>query len=150
MGRGHPPVLPEGRLGGRAGPARGRRPGRDRRTVSRSSNRSPRGPTPGAWTGRSGYAPLHQAAWHGAAAGTIERLLEYGAFGTLRASDATRPPDIAVSRGHHHLDALLRPEIRHPLPQDVIAGLRQHFHRLIRCRSGGGNDGDGGSERRTG
>ncbi|WP_369272440.1 ankyrin repeat domain-containing protein [Streptomyces sp. R11] len=99
--------------------------------------------------GRSGYAPLHQAAWHGTGAGTVERLLEYGAFRTLRASDATRPLDIAVSRGHHHLDALLRPEIRHALPQDVIAGLRQHLHRLIRYRSGGGDDGGGRSDLAT-
>ncbi|MEU8850616.1 hypothetical protein AB0C70_31285 [Streptomyces sp. NPDC048564] len=60
-----------------------------------------RGADSGRLEGRSGYAPLHPAARLGAAAGTVERLLEDGAFRTLRASDATRPLDIAVSRGRH-------------------------------------------------
>ncbi|MFF5477206.1 ankyrin repeat domain-containing protein [Streptomyces sp. NPDC012935] len=115
----------------------------DWRTVFHVLDEEPEWANSGRLEGRSGYAPLHQAAWHGADAGTVERLLEYGAFRTLRASDATRPLDIAVSRGHAHLGALLRPQIRHPLPQDVIAGLRWHLHRLIRYRSGGDGDGDG-------
>lgn len=113
----------------------------DWRTVFGVLDKEPEWANCGRLEGRSGYAPLHQAAWHGAPAETAGRLLEYGAFRTLRASDATRPLDIAVSRGHRHLDALLRPEIRHPLPEDVIAGLRQHLHRLIRYRSGGGGAG---------
>lgn len=92
--------------------------------------------------GRSGYTPLHQAAWHGATTGTVERLLTYGASRTLRTSDAARAVDIAEQRGHHHLTVLLRPDPRHSLPQDVLARLQQNLHRLIRHRAGleGGSD----------
>ncbi|WP_223125416.1 ankyrin repeat domain-containing protein [Streptomyces sp. TRM68367] len=92
--------------------------------------------------GRSGYAPLHQAAWHGVPAEVVERLLGYGAWRSLRATDGTRPVDIAEQRGHHQLTALLRPEFPHPLPDDVRTGLQQHLHRLIRHRAGleGGSD----------
>lgn len=86
--------------------------------------------------GRSGYTPLHQAAWHGASAETVGRLLAYGASRALRASDATRAVDIAAQRGHHHLTALLRPEFKHPLPPDELARLQDNLHRLIRHRAG--------------
>lgn len=86
--------------------------------------------------GRSGYVPLHQAAWHGASAETVERLLWYGAWRTLRAADGTRAVDIAERRGHRHLTGLLRPETRHFVPPDVLARLQQHLHRLIQHRAG--------------
>lgn len=85
--------------------------------------------------GRSRYTPLHQAAWHGAPTETVERLLAYGAWRTLRARDAARAVDIAALRGHRHLAALLRPELKHPLPQDVLARLQQNLHSLIRYRA---------------
>ncbi|MFI7408550.1 ankyrin repeat domain-containing protein [Streptomyces sp. NPDC049627] len=106
-------------------------------TVFRVLDKDPEWANSGRLEGRSGYAPLHQAAWHGASAETVERLVEYGAFRTLRAGDGTRPVDIAVQRGHAHLEALLRPQIRHPLPADVVTGLRANLHRLIRYRAGG-------------
>ncbi|MGW4519413.1 hypothetical protein ACWEO4_48050 [Streptomyces sp. NPDC004393] len=52
----------------------------------------------------------------------------------LRARDAARAVDIAALRGHCHLAALLRPELKHPLPQDVLARLQQNLHSLIRYR----------------
>ncbi|WP_053667102.1 ankyrin repeat domain-containing protein [Streptomyces sp. MMG1121] len=86
--------------------------------------------------GRSGYTLLHQAAWHGASAETVGRLLEAGAWRTLRAGDGARAVDIAARRGHHHITAALCPEIRHPLPADVTGRLQYHLHRLIRHRAG--------------
>jgi hypothetical protein len=86
--------------------------------------------------GRSGYTPLHQAAWHGVPAETVERLLAYGAARTLRTSDGNRAVDIAGRRGHRHLVGLLDPAPKHPLPQDVPARLTEHLHRLIRHRAG--------------
>ncbi len=62
---------------------------------------------------------------------TVGRLLARGAWRTLRATDGTRPVDIAVRRGHQHLTALLSPAYRHPLPQDVLDRLREHLHRLL-------------------
>jgi hypothetical protein len=92
--------------------------------------------------GHSGYTPLHQAAWHGAPAATVERLLQYGAWRTLKTNDANRAVDIAERNGHSHLTAPLRPEVLHPLPPDVPTRLRNGLHRLIRHRAGlaGGED----------
>ncbi|MFF5403279.1 ankyrin repeat domain-containing protein [Streptomyces misionensis] len=92
--------------------------------------------------GRSGYTPLHQAAWHGAGTATVEGLLARGASRTLRTGDGERAADIAARRGHHRLAELLRPVVRHPVPPAEIALLQEHLHRLIRHRAGleGGSD----------
>ncbi|MFI2206404.1 ankyrin repeat domain-containing protein [Streptomyces sp. NPDC020192] len=92
--------------------------------------------------GRSGYTPLHQAAWHGVPAETVERLLAAGAWRSLRAGDGTRAVDLAARRGHHHVTALLCPQVRHPLPADVTGRLQYHLHRLIRHRAGAGDGSD--------
>lgn len=92
--------------------------------------------------GRSGYTPLHQAAWHGTPVETVERLLALGAWRTWRAADGTRAVDIAAHRGHHHLTDVLRPEFRHPVPPDELALLQQNLHRLIRHRTGDGKGWD--------
>ncbi|MGW1164566.1 hypothetical protein [Streptomyces sp. NPDC002550] len=86
--------------------------------------------------GRGGDAPLHRAAWHGASADTVGRLLEYGGWRTLRAADGTRAVDIAAQRRHQNLTALLRPDLGHPLPPGETARLQEHLHRLIRRRAG--------------
>lgn len=106
-------------------------------TVFRVLDKEPEWANSARLESRSGYAPLHQAAWHGAPTETVGKLLRYGALRTLRARDATRALDIAVQRGHQHLTALLEPAIRHPLPQDVLDRLQENLHRLIRHRSGG-------------
>lgn len=85
---------------------------------------------------RSGYTPLHQAAWHGAGTATVEGLLAHGALRTLRTNHGERAADIAARRGHHHLAALLRPVVRHPVPPAEIPVLQGHLHRLIRHRAG--------------
>jgi hypothetical protein len=114
----------------------------DWRTVFRILDEEPSWVNSARLEGRSGYAPLHQAAWHGVPAETVGRLLEHGAWRTLRASDGSRAADIAAQRGHHHLTALLRPEPRHAVPADELALLQRHLHRLIRYRAGleGGTD----------
>jgi len=81
--------------------------------------------------GASGYTALHQAAWHGAPVEIVTRLVELGAWRTVRAASGDRPLDIAAGRGHHHLAGALRPEIRHPLPDGVLAALQQQLHALI-------------------
>ncbi|MCU7820731.1 ankyrin repeat domain-containing protein [Kitasatospora sp. DSM 101779] len=82
--------------------------------------------------GPSGFAPLHQAAWHGAPVVTATRLLVAGAWRTLRTSDGRRASDIAASRGHTHLLDVLRPVVRHPLPPALLAALEGHLHTLVR------------------
>ena len=81
--------------------------------------------------GHSGYAPLHQAAWHGASSETVEGLLSRGAWRTLRTTRGKRPVDIATARGHDHLTVLLRPVALHPLPADVLAALERRLHPLL-------------------
>ncbi|MFJ3336857.1 hypothetical protein [Streptomyces sp. NPDC086766] len=83
--------------------------------------------------GHRQYAPLHQAAWHGASIDTVEALLSCGAWRTLRNRDGKRPLDIAQERGHYHLTRILEPEIKQHVPVEVVVGLQQNLHALI-CR----------------
>jgi hypothetical protein len=80
---------------------------------------------------RSGYAPLHQAAWHGASPDVAGRLIDLGAWRTLRASSGERAADIASARGHTPLANLLEPVIRQPVPAAALAALQGRLHRLI-------------------
>jgi hypothetical protein len=84
---------------------------------------------------RSGFAPLHQAAWHGADIAVVSRLIAHGAWRTQRTRDGLRPVDIARERGHTHLVELLEPvELRRlPSPSDA---LEHHFHAMLRERTG--------------
>ncbi|GGL93488.1 hypothetical protein GCM10010129_41690 [Streptomyces fumigatiscleroticus] len=83
----------------------------------------------------SGFAPLHQAAWHGAEFAVVSRLLAHGAWRTQRTRDGRRPVDIARERGHTHLLELLEPVVvrRLPAPPET---LERHFHALLRERTG--------------
>lgn len=89
-------------------------------------------PRPG---NRSGFAPLHQAAWHGADFAVVSRLIAHGAFRTQRARDGRHPVDVARERGHTHLLPLLEPvqARRLPGPEGVP---EHHFHTLLRERTG--------------
>ncbi|UUA06582.1 MULTISPECIES: ankyrin repeat domain-containing protein [Streptomyces] len=82
----------------------------------------------------SGFAPLHQAAWHGATIAVVSRLLAHGAWRTHRSRDGRLPVDIARERGHTHLLELLEPVAvrRLPTPSDV---LEDHFHAMLRERT---------------
>lgn len=79
--------------------------------------------------GKSGYAPLHQAAWQGAPEDVVRELLARGAWRTLRSTDGERPVDIAERRGHDHLIEPLGPLMLRRVP-DAEA----HLHDLIRSR----------------
>ncbi|MFC5061123.1 hypothetical protein [Actinomycetospora atypica] len=50
--------------------------------------------------GTSGFAPLHQAAWHGADLDVVSALLERGAWRTLRTSAGETAESIARRKGH--------------------------------------------------
>jgi hypothetical protein len=84
--------------------------------------------------GNSGYAPLHQVAWHGAKSFVVERLLALGAWRTLRTHKGLRAVDIAERRGHQHLMEILRPVPVHPVSEEVLNGLEQQLHLLISGR----------------
>ncbi|MDT0387440.1 ankyrin repeat domain-containing protein [Streptomyces dubilierae] len=84
---------------------------------------------------RSGFAPLHQAAWHGAGIAVVSRLIAHGAWRTRRTRDGRRPVDIARERGHTHLLELLEPVAVRQLPAPADA-LERHFHAMLRERTG--------------
>lgn len=81
--------------------------------------------------GHSFYAPLHQAAYHGATLDLVERLLRLGAFRTLRNARGERPLDVAARRGHAHLAQALQPEVRHFVPEGVLRKIEANFHSVI-------------------
>ena len=84
---------------------------------------------------RSGFTPLHQAAWHGAEFPVVSRLIAHGAWRTQRARDGRRAVDVARDRGHTHLLELLEPVVvrRLPSPPEM---LEHHFHALLRETAG--------------
>ena len=83
--------------------------------------------------GRARYAPLHQAAHGGAPAQVVRRLLEMGAWRTLRTRRGERAVDTAGRRGHRALIPLLLPVYRrNRIAPDVLGRVQGHFHALIR------------------
>ncbi len=86
--------------------------------------------------GESGYTPLHQAAWHGVPVAIVLRLVELGAWRTLRTAEGERALDIADRLGHRHLAGALRPVARRPVPDETLTALERHLHALIRERAG--------------
>ncbi|MFE7564577.1 ankyrin repeat domain-containing protein [Kitasatospora sp. NPDC057500] len=85
--------------------------------------------------GRSGWAPLHQAAWHNAPAEVVERLLTAGAWRTLRSADDERPVDVATRLGHAALLPLLEPAPLHRVPEADLRAMQHFLHALIRVRT---------------
>lgn len=86
--------------------------------------------------GESGFAPLHQAAHGGAAVDVVERLIEMGAWRTLRNARGERPVDVARRKGHAHLLGILEPEYRQRVPAESLQRIQAHFHEVIRGRAG--------------
>ena len=85
--------------------------------------------------GSAWYAPLHQAAWHGAPVTVVQQLLDSGAWRTHQNARGERPLDIADRQGHRHLFAALTPEYRHRIPLGVLLKVQAHFHTVIRGRA---------------
>jgi hypothetical protein len=85
--------------------------------------------------GKEGFAPLHQAAWHGAPVDVVQQLIARGAWRTLRTAAGRTALEIAAEREHAHLAGILRPVIRHPLDESLLRGLENQLHLLIRGRS---------------
>ncbi|KDN86974.1 ankyrin repeat domain-containing protein [Kitasatospora cheerisanensis] len=85
--------------------------------------------------GRSGWAPLHQAAWHGAPGAVVRQLVDAGGWRTLRAADGERPVDVATRLGRRDLVPLLEPEPVHPLQDRAQRAMEQYLHALVRIRT---------------
>jgi hypothetical protein len=87
--------------------------------------------------GKSWFAPLHQAAWHGADLEVVDGLLARGAWRSLRAASGKLPVDIARERGHAHLlDRLGLPETPSHEAERYTAW-DKHLQRLVESRIAG-------------
>jgi hypothetical protein len=80
--------------------------------------------------GSSWFAPLHQAAWHGAPAEVVTALLKRGALRSLPARDGRTPYDVATERRHPGLLDLLRPEPS-PMAPERLDALDEHLACVI-------------------
>ena len=85
--------------------------------------------------GSAWYAPLHQAAWHGAPVAVVERLVGLGGWRTHRNARGERPLDVAERRGHRHLFEALAPIYKRHVPMRVLSKVQAHFHAVIRDRA---------------
>jgi hypothetical protein len=85
--------------------------------------------------GTSLFAPLHQAACGGAPRDVIERLVDLGAWRTLRNARGERPIDVLDWRRHPTLVGPLEPRLRHAVPAAALQKLQAHFHAVIRGRA---------------
>lgn len=85
-------------------------------------------------SGASNFTPLHQAAWHGASVPVVERLVELGAWRTLRAGNGRRPVDIARQHGHDHLLDVLEPAPLRKVDEDVLGRLDLHLAAVVEGR----------------
>ena len=81
--------------------------------------------------GKSLFAPSHQAAHACAAIEVVHRLIELGAWRTLRNARGERPVDVAERQGHHHLVEVLKPVLKHRVPHGAIQRILSHFHKVI-------------------
>lgn len=85
--------------------------------------------------GDSWFAPLHQAAWHGASSEVLDELIRRGAWRSLRNADGERPINIALKRGHKHIVEMLaiRESSEHELRK--FASWDKHLSDLISKRT---------------
>jgi len=84
--------------------------------------------------GRSGFAPLHQAAYLGDERAARE-LVRRGAWLSLPTTSGELACDIAKRRGHARLAAELTPPDTWSMPREACRTLELFLHALIRVRA---------------
>jgi len=84
--------------------------------------------------GKSWYAPLHQAAYGGASADVVERLVRQGAWRLLRTAAGDLPIDIARRNGQTHLLDVLKHRWTLDVRAEELAAIQDRFHRVIEGR----------------
>jgi hypothetical protein len=80
---------------------------------------------------------LHCAAREGAEVEVVHRLVELGAWRTMRDKAGDRPVEIARDMGFEHLSPILEPVFRIQVPLSILQQIQRHFHEIIRSRSKG-------------
>lgn len=91
---------------------------------------------PNAWRpgGTSWYAPLHQAAWHGAPVEVAQQLIDRGAWRSLPNAQGDRPVDIARTKGHQHLLDVLAPVAHTFVEPALLPAIERHLGALVESR----------------
>jgi hypothetical protein len=84
--------------------------------------------------GKSFFTPLHQAAHGNAPIEIVQRLIDLGAWRTLQNARGERPVDVAERKGHKHLHEILKPVLKHRVPNGVLLKIQYHFHGVIHGR----------------
>ena len=84
--------------------------------------------------GKPWFAPLHQAAWHGADPEVVDALLARGAWRSLRERSGRLPHDIARERGHAHLLGRLGLAGASSHEAGRYAAWDEHLERLVESR----------------
>ncbi|RUS26155.1 hypothetical protein BC938DRAFT_471164 [Jimgerdemannia flammicorona] len=77
---------------------------------------------------------LHQAASQGAPLRVVRKMVEMGAWRTLRNARGQKPVDVARSLGHTHLVDALEPVCRRSVPEDLLRQIEANFHDVIQGR----------------
>ena len=86
--------------------------------------------------GRALYTPLHQSA-HGNAPGeVVQKMLDMGAWRTLRNADDERAVDIAKRKGYQNLVHLLEPVYKTHISHTTLQKIQANFHEIILGRTG--------------
>lgn len=85
--------------------------------------------------GKSLYTPLHQAAYGNAPVNIIQKMLDIGAWRTLRNSDGERPIDIAKQKKYQHLVQVLEPVYKTNVPSEMLEKIQKYFHEIILDRA---------------
>lgn len=85
--------------------------------------------------GLSWYTPLHQTAHGDAPVEVIRRLVDLGAWRSLRNARGERAVDVAERCGHQRLIGALTPEYRHEVPLEDLRNIQRHFHAVIQGRT---------------
>jgi hypothetical protein len=85
--------------------------------------------------GKSLYTPLHQAAYGNAPVNIVQKMLDIGAWRTLRNSDGERPIDIAKQKEYQHLAQVLEPVYKTNVPSEILKKIQKYFHEIILDRA---------------
>lgn len=84
--------------------------------------------------GRSLDSPLHQAAHGGAPVEVVQKMIEIGAWRTLKNANGDRPVDISRREKHEHLIQILEPVYKRHIPYETLQKIQEQFHQLICAR----------------
>jgi hypothetical protein len=82
------------------------------------------------------YTPVHQAAHGNEPLEVVCKMVNMGAWRTLKNADGERPVDIAQRKQHHQLIQVLEPIYKIQVPNETLQKIQNYFHEIILDRAG--------------